>query len=115
MKFAGKIGFWFDDVETVPSVYEPKIIEKPYVGDVTRNYRRNQQESGKTNKNLSLNNQIDILADTYLQQNYHTVRYVLWNGVRWEVTAVEVDYPKIKLEIGGVYDGITTESGNSEI
>lgn len=106
MKFVGKIGFWIDDVETAPSVYEPKIIEKPYVGDVTRNYRRNQYESGKQNKNLSLNNQIDILADTYLQQNYHTARYVLWNNVRWEVTAVEVDYPKIKLEIGGVYDGI---------
>lgn len=115
MKFAGKIGFWIDDVETAPSVYEPKIVERPYVGDVTRNYRRNQQESGKQNKNLVLNNQIDILADTYLQQNYSTVRYIVWNGATWEVTSVEVNYPKIRLEIGGAYDGITAESADGEI
>lgn len=109
MKFAGKVGFWIDDAENAPSVYEPKIVEKPYVGNVTRNYRRNQQDGGQQNKNLTLNNQIDILADTYLNQNYQTVRYIVWNGVKWEVTSVEVDYPRIKMEIGGVYSGITAD------
>lgn len=104
MKFAGEIGFWVDDVETSPGVCQPSIEERHYTGNVTRHYRK-WNNSEYQNDNFSLNNQIEIVADLYMQQNWSSIKYVVWNGVKWKVTTVEVNYPRLVLEIGGVYNG----------
>lgn len=105
MKFSGKVGFWEKDVETIPGVYKPKIVEKPYVGDITRNYRKFQTGENQQNKNLNVNNQISIVSDLYMQKNWSSIKYVLWNGVKWEVNTVDVNFPRLVLEIGGVWNG----------
>jgi hypothetical protein len=33
------------------------------------------------------------------------MRYVEWAGVRWDVTDVEVQRPRLILRLGGVYHG----------
>lgn len=104
LKFSGKVGFVFDAKETEQDVWEPVIVEKSYTGDITRNYRKNQ-DSQYLNTNLVLNAQIGILSDLYMQQNWPSIAYILWNGVRWEVKTIEVGYPRLILEIGGVYNG----------
>lgn len=108
MKFSGKVGFWEKDVETAPGVYRPQIVEKPYVGDITRNYRKFQTGENQQNKNLTVNNQISIVSDLYMQNNWTSIKYVLWNGVKWEVNTVEVGFPRLTLEIGGVWNGEET-------
>lgn len=107
MKFAGKIGFWIKDVEVKPSVYRPAIIERPYTGDVLRNNRR-FKETDQQNDDLVINNQISILADLYAYENWMSIKYVLWNGVKLKVKSVEVSYPRLTLEVGGVYNGKET-------
>lgn len=106
MKFSGKIGFWVEDIEIKPGVFKPNIIEKSYFGDILRNNRRFQTAQNQQNENLVVNNQISIISDLYIQQNWSSIKYVLWNGVRWKVSSIDIgSYPRIVLELGGVYNG----------
>lgn len=104
MKFYGKVGFWIGDVETSPGSYNPNIVERQYVGEITRNERR-WQGADQQNDELKINNSISILSDLFAQQNLASIKYVIWNGVKLKVTNVTLDYPRIKLEIGGMYNG----------
>lgn len=105
MKFSGIIGFWTNDVVTTPGVYRPGIIEKKYTGDVLKNIRRFQSVENQQNDDLKLNNRLSIISDLYMQKNWSSIKYVVWNGVKWSVTAVDVNYPRIILDLGGVYNG----------
>lgn len=105
MKFSGVVGFWTGDKEVSPGVFKPDIKEVSYTGDVTRNYRQSQSVSNQVNDNLNVNNQISILSDLYIRENWPSIRYVVWNGVKWKVNTVEVGYPRLTLELGGVYNG----------
>lgn len=104
MKFSGKIGFWDEDIETSPGIYKPDIVERPYFGEVSRNNRSFQTGSSQ-NDEFQINNQISIISDLYAQQNWASIRYVLWNGVKWKVRSVVVEYPRLTLEIGGFWNG----------
>lgn len=113
MKFSGKIGFWGEEKEVSPGIWRPEIVEKKYVGEVLRNNRKLQDSNNKQNPNLTINNQISILSDLYARQNWNAIRYVEWNGVKWEVSSIEINYPRLILEIGGVYNAIGSETGES--
>lgn len=104
MKFSGIVGFWGEEIEVDPGVWQPEITERKYVGDVLRNNRSFQQRD-QQNANLSINNQISILSDLYARQNWHSIRYVIWNGVKWSVDSIELDYPRLTLTLGGVKCG----------
>ena len=111
MKFSGKVGFWIKDVEIKPGVFKPQIIEKNYTGDVLRNIRRFQSVENQQNENLAVNNKLSIISDLYLQQNWGSIKYVSWNGVNWQVSSVDIgSFPRIVLELGGVYNGKTPSS-----
>ena len=107
MKFSGKVGFWVDDVEISPSVYKPKIIERSYTGDVLKDTRRFISPETQ-NKSFTVNNKISILGDLYALENWTSIKYVIWKNVKWNVTSVEVNHPRLVLEIGGVYNEIKT-------
>ena len=102
-KFYGPIGF-ADAVETEPGVYEERITERSYYGDTGRNARR-LESSGGVNDNVNVNNQISIVADPYANQNFFQMRYIKFMGTAWKITNVEVQYPRLILTIGGVYNG----------
>lgn len=102
-KFCGKIGF-IDTKETSPGVWTPKVIEKSYTGDVIRNIRR-WDSSEYLNDDLSINNSISIVADSFAYDNLYKLKYVLWMGTKWKVTSVEIQRPRLVLNIGGIYNG----------
>lgn len=102
-KFFGKIGFE-TTVETSQDIYEESIIEKDYYGDVIRN-RRLIQSNGKINEDVNISNQISIVADPFANNNFHSMRYIEWMGSKWKITDVEVQYPRLILSIGGLYNG----------
>lgn len=109
MKFYGTIGFWEDEIETRPGIYESVIVEKKgYTGDVLRNVRRFQTRD-QTNDEFTTSNQISILADLYLMEHWSSIRYVIWNKVKWKVTSVDVNYPRVVLDLGGVWNGESSE------
>jgi len=110
MKFVGKVGFWASEVEVSPGVYRSKIIEKDYTGNVYKNTRMFQGGEDRQNDNLVPSNQVSIISDLYARDNWNSIRYVVWNGVKWKVTNVDVGFPRLTLTIGGVYNGTNSET-----
>ena len=53
-KFYGAIGY-AETVETEPGVWEEKIVERNYYGDLVRN-ARSLQQSGNVNDNINISN-----------------------------------------------------------
>lgn len=105
MKFSGSVGFWLGDVKVKPGVYQHNIVEKQYTGDILTSRRRFQSAENTTNEDLILFNQISILSDLFMQDNWPSIRYVVWKGTAWKVINVEVNYPRLTLDLGGVYSG----------
>ena len=101
-KWYGKIGY-AELMETEPGIWEEKISERSYYGDSIRNTRL-LQNSGNVNDNINIANQISIIADPYANQNFHAMRYVEFMGSFWRITNVEVQYPRLILTVGGVYN-----------
>lgn len=102
-KFHGAIGF-ANLVETAPGVWTEEIKERTYSGDLKRNTRR-LQTTDQVNDNLVISNEISIIADPYANDNFHSMRYVVFRGAKWKVTNVDATkYPRLILTVGGVYN-----------
>lgn len=102
-KFCGIIGYEIT-VETEPGIYEETIVENQYYGDVIRNTRR-LNDGNKVNSDVNVSNQISIVADPFANNNFHAMRYVEFMGAKWKITDVDVQYPRLILSIGGLYNG----------
>ena len=102
-KFCGIIGYEIT-VETEPGVYEETIVENQYYGDIIRNTRR-LKEGNKVNDDIVISNQVSIIADPFANNNFHAMRYIEFMGAKWKITEVEVQYPRLILSIGGLYNG----------
>ena len=101
-KFYGIIGYEVT-IETEPGIYEETIIENEYYGDIIRNSRRLDQ-AAQVNDNINISNQISIVADPFANNNFHAMRYIEFMGAKWKITDVEVQYPRLILSIGGLYN-----------
>lgn len=101
-KFFGVIGY-AETVESKPDVWEEQFVERPYSGDLIRNTRR-LQSTEHLNDDLTIANEISIVADPFANENFHRMRYVEFMGAKWKITNVEVQYPRLILTIGGVYN-----------
>ena len=102
-KWYGKIGY-VATMETEPGIWEELATEKEYYGELNRNTRA-LQNSNSINDDVNLSNEISIVADPFANQNFYSMRYVTFNGVKWKVTKVDVEYPRLILTVGGVYNG----------
>lgn len=102
-KFCGVIGYG-STTKTSPGVFKESIVEKTVYGDLIKNSRR-LITSEKINDDVSVNNQISIIADPYAKQNFHSIKYVKFLGTAWKVIDVEVQYPRLILTLGGEYNG----------
>lgn len=101
-KFYGAIGY-AETKETTPGVWEEQITEKFYYGELVRNTRR-IQSSDKLNDDINVANELSILADPFANQNFHSMRYAEFMGAKWKISNVEVQYPRLILTIGGLYN-----------
>lgn len=101
-KFFGAVGYG-STKETRPGVCEVAVEERNYYGDITRSVRRYQRGEG-ANDNLELDNAISIIPDPFAFEHFSEIRYVVWNGAKWKVKSAEVQYPRLNLAIGGVWN-----------
>lgn len=101
-KFYGKVGFLRIE-ETASDVYGEILTERLYKGDVIRNQKR-YQSSESLNDDVVLSNNISIVADSYANENVFAIKYVIYKGVPWKVTNVEIQRPRIILTLGGKYN-----------
>lgn len=110
-KFCGKVGYVINK-ETAPGVWRPEITEKTYYGDIIKNTSRWSASTDSTNDNISINNQISIIVDSFAMSNLQWMRYVECMGILWEITNIEAPYPRILLTMGGVYNGKQTNTAS---
>ena len=106
-KYYGTVGY-IDTVESDPvnhpGVYKAVETERTYYGDVLSNNRRYEKGDG-LNDDLNVRNEISILADPYAFENFAKLRYLTWLGSKWKITDVKVEFPRLILTIGGVWNG----------
>ena len=102
-KYYGKIGY-AEMVETNPGVWTEQITERSYYGDMIRNTRR-LQSAEQVNDNINIANDLSIIADPYAINNFHSMRYAEFMGTKWKISNVEVQYPRLILTLGGLYNG----------
>lgn len=103
MKFSGEIGFAVT-LEVRPDIWQPKMVEKHYKGDILRKSTRWQQ-GDQANDDLTINHQVSIVANQFAYDHLHEIRYVVFRGHPWKVNSITDERPRLILEIGGVYNG----------
>lgn len=103
-RFYGVIGY-AESVETKPGVWMDKITERNYFGDVLKDSSGWSTSSDSTNDDLTINNQISVIADPFAYQNVRFMKYVVFMGAKWKIKNIEVKQPRLILTIGGLYNG----------
>ena len=103
MRFFGKVGYQIETEDT-DSVWAKTMVAKSYFGDVIRNNTR--RDTGDTiNDQIDVNNRISIVADPFAFENFQNMKYVEWLKQLWNIKSIELQPPRIILEVGGVYNG----------
>lgn len=100
-RFSGKLGFVMTR-ETEEGVWLENFVEIPVKGIIRSLYARNDNSSS-VNTNLRLTNEISILMDTKIETYLETLKYVVWKGSKWEVQSIGVNYPRLTINLGGLY------------
>ena len=102
MKWYGKVGFAVTTDKD--GIWTDDIVEKPYTGDMIK-ARASFQNSNNVNDNLVLNNQISIIANKFAYDNFECIKYVEILGKMWKVESAEIQYPRLILSVGGLWNG----------
>lgn len=102
-KFYGIAGYKFDNVEIRPGVWTSNIVEKPIYGELIRNTKKTENQ-GQFNDTVNINNQVSFVADPYAIDNFHNLKYVTFMGSKWAIKSIEVAFPRLILNLGGVYN-----------
>ena len=100
-RWYGQIGYR-ENVEVEPGVWEDQITEVNKYGDILKNYKSNQQGT-KINDDISVSNQISVVADPYLLESFHKIVYITFAGAKWKVSSVDVQYPRLIVSLGSLY------------
>lgn len=101
-KCSGKIGFALT-VETSPGVFEERIVEKPYKGNITQ-LNAHVEDENSINSNFRINNNISVVANKYFLENLGHMRYVTYKGLPFKITSFQVIPPRLIFSLGSVYN-----------
>ena len=103
-RWCGKIGF-AEQVETAQSVWTEKITERTYRGDVLRNTRRLHDSQEKISYNISISNQISVVADAYIRDHFINMRWIEFMGAKWKTTEVDASQsPRLIITLGELWN-----------
>lgn len=109
-KWFGKIGYAIQK-ETEPGIWEDKIVERDYYGDLLTDNRKRQTNNNVLDE-ITLSNMVSIIADPFAYNNCSCMAYAEIMGARWKISEVEVKPPRLNLTIGGVYNGNTPRTSD---
>lgn len=109
-KWFGKIGYAIQK-ETEPGIWEDKIVERDYYGDLLTDNRKRQTNNNVLDE-ITLSNMVSIIADPFAYNNCSCMAYAEIMGAKWKISEVEVKPPRLNLTIGGVYNGDTPRTSD---
>ena len=101
-RYHGYVGYAID-VEAYPGVWEERISEHEYFGDVLKN-RINMQQGSVVNAKITISNSISIIADPFAFEHVYAMRYVTYLGKKWCIVNVSIERPRLILTLGGLYN-----------
>lgn len=103
-RFRCKVGF----VESVDATglgdYKDQVTEKTFRGEILQNYWRNENSDDKLVDDVTIDNRFSIIASPYAYKHIDRIKYIEWSGVKWKITSIEVNYPRLIFQVGGKYD-----------
>lgn len=102
-KFAGLVGY-VTQKEKTPGVWTPDNNPRHMKGDIIRQLS-STQNADKVNDDISLNHRVSLIGDAYAFDNYYNIKWVNIDGMRWEVSSVEVQRPRLIVTLGGLWNG----------
>ncbi len=103
-KVRGQVGFAvYEEIPQNSGIFESTIIERNYYGNMLRKNLRYDQ-STYLNKNISIGEDVSILADPFAMENLGRIVYFTLHGVKWEVKSIDIQSPRLVLRLGGVYN-----------
>ena len=102
-KYHGKLGF-ARTTQPEPGLFKEPIVEREYYGDVIQLSRR-LQTAEKVIDDISLNQEISIVADAFAYENFQDLRYVTYLGKKWKASVVGIQHPRMTISFGGLYNG----------
>lgn len=85
-------------------IWTEEIVERPYYGDILRARRNLVGTQEGPNDDITVSNRISIIADPFAMNNMYEIRYATFHGVPCKATNVELQYPRLILELGGKYN-----------
>lgn len=103
MRFYGEVGYAVAE-EKRPGQVVNTLVERPLRGDIL-SAGRVLESDDKVNRDFGLNHRISVVADPYALAHYALIKYVKMDGVRWVVTTVTIQRPRLILQLGGVFNG----------
>ena len=102
-KYYGKVGYETTSEDAHrPGVWTSTMTDKFYPMDIYRN-SRSLQGTSERNDSINVSMTASIVADPFAYENFHAIRYVEYLNSKWRVTNIEVEYPRLKLTLGGLY------------
>lgn len=105
MKWFGKVGFNTTvSMEDDSDIMIHNIVERPYYGEETR-LNSQWKTSGHKNDDKDINTEISIVSDPFARDHFMDIIYIEFMGEKWDVSTVTVQYPRLILSIGGIYNG----------
>ena len=102
-KWYGKIAYGVTK-EFKPGCWSTVIETKNYYGDLI-NDRWRRQTSNKVNDDINFISSLSILADQFISEHCYDLLYAEVMGVKWKITDISIQYPRILLTLGGKYNG----------
>lgn len=106
MKYYGNIGFAVSEEEMIGEQHtgnwKQKITVRPYYGELSDPVNRFTTGVG-VNDDKNFSAKLSIVSDPFAVNNFHSIRFAEYLGVRWEVTSVEFLRPRLILTLGGRY------------
>lgn len=109
-RWHGRIGFVITVQDEIkPSKWVGKAIEKQYYGEILKNNFR--WESGSSvNDDINISNRISVIADNYITSNLQCMKYIEISGAFWKINSIDIQAPRLILEIGGIWNGKRADS-----
>ena len=104
-KYSGMLGYVMPAKEDPPGIWKPSaVVEKLGRGDLF-GQTINNEDVGGLSDGITINNQLSIIMDPFVNRNLESLKYVILYGTRWEIKSMTINRPRVILTLGGVYNG----------
>jgi hypothetical protein len=101
-----------EQVESSPGVWKNKITTRHYAGKIVRD-QDYIQDSQISFDNIKNGNSLSLIYDQYMIDHSFDILYAMWNNIKFSITSITIEKPRMILQLGGVYNGVETGTSDS--